>query len=42
MRASRPARIIWPMLPILLIAAAGTLIPALGLWLSDQGPRIAA
>jgi hypothetical protein len=26
------------MLPILLLAAAGTLIPALALWLADQRP----
>jgi hypothetical protein len=31
-----------PMLPILIIAAVGTLVPAISLWAADQrGPRAA-
>jgi hypothetical protein len=42
MREGGRWRIILSMLPILLIAAAGTLVPAITLWAADQRGRPAA
>jgi hypothetical protein len=39
MRKRRPARIMQRMLPILILAAAGTLVPAISLWAADQRGR---
>jgi hypothetical protein len=39
MRAGLRCRIIRRMLPILIIAAAGTLVPAISLWAADQRGR---
>jgi hypothetical protein len=39
MRTRPRCRIIRRMLPILILAAAGTLIPAIALWAADQRAR---
>jgi hypothetical protein len=41
MRAPGPARIIGGMLPILVLAAAGMLIPSIAIWLADRLDRAA-
>jgi hypothetical protein len=39
MRGGLGGRIMHRMLPILIIAAAGTLVPAISLWAADQRGR---